>query len=60
MSAFVIIALVVGLLVGGIMTLRSSAKTGMPSKDVLDRATQHAREMAAKEQAAGEDGKGRD
>ena len=59
MSAFIIIVLVVGLLIGGIMTLRSSAKTGMPSKEVLDRATQHARDLAAKDKAPGEDEQGR-
>jgi hypothetical protein len=62
MSAFIIMALVVGLLVGGIMTLRSSAKTGMPSKEVLDRATERARELEARDKAAGaadEEGNGR-
>ena len=32
-----------------IMSLRSSAKTGMPSKEVLERATRHAREIDARE-----------
>ena len=48
-TAAIIILLVVGLLVGGIMVLRSSAKTGMPSQDVLDRATRHARQLDAQE-----------
>ena len=59
-AIIIIIIVVVGLLVGGIMTLRSSARTGMPSKDVLERATRHARELEAKDKAAGasdEDGR---
>lgn len=44
-AAAAIIVIVVGLLVGGIMVLRSSAKTGMPTQDVLDRATRHARQL---------------
>ena len=48
-TAAIIILLVVGLLVGGIMVLRSSAKTGMPSQDVLDRATRHARQLNEQE-----------
>lgn len=48
-TAAIIILLVVGLLVGGIMVLRSSAKTGMPSQDVLDRATRHARQLDEQE-----------
>jgi len=62
MSAWVIIILVVGLLVGGVMTLRSSAKTGMPSKDVLERATQRAQELQLKDRAADaadDEGRGR-
>jgi hypothetical protein len=48
-TAAIIIIVVVGLLVGGIMVLRSSAKTGMPSQDVLDRATRHARQLDEQE-----------
>ena len=48
-TAAIIIILVVGLLVGGIMVLRSSSKTGMPSQDVLDRATRHARQLDEQE-----------
>ena len=54
-SAIIIVIIVVGLIVGGILALRSSAKTGMPSKDVLDRATKRARELDAREKAADED-----
>jgi hypothetical protein len=56
-SAIIIVIIVVGLIVGGILALRSSAKTGMPSQDVLDRATQRARELDAREKAADEDSK---
>ena len=44
-----IIALVLAVLVGGILTLRSSARSGMPSDEVLKRASQRARELDATE-----------
>jgi Protein of unknown function (DUF2897) len=47
--ALLVILIVLGLLVGLMMTLRSSAKTGMPSKEVLERATRRAREIDARE-----------
>jgi hypothetical protein len=42
--------------IGGlpILTLRNSAKTGLPPKDVLERATQRARELDAREKSAGD------
>jgi hypothetical protein len=49
MKAFIIIAVVVAILVGGILTLRSSRGTGMPGPDVLDRAKQREREQSAKD-----------
>jgi Protein of unknown function (DUF2897) len=51
MKAILIIGLVVALLVGGVLTLRSSARTGMPSEDVLKRAAGRAREQEAKDEA---------
>jgi hypothetical protein len=46
MTAAIIIAIVVAaFVVGGIVKLRTTARTGMPSQDVLDRATQRAREL---------------
>lgn len=48
-TAVVVIVIVLAVIVGGILTLRRSAKTGMPSQDVLDRATQRARELDAEE-----------
>jgi hypothetical protein len=55
-TALIAIVIVVGLLVGTIWTLRSSAKTGLPSEDVLKRASQRARELEAQEK----DGPGKD
>ncbi len=49
LKALLIIALVVAMLVGGILTLRRTARTGMPSEDVLKRATQRARDLEASE-----------
>jgi hypothetical protein len=49
MKAFLIIGFVVAVMLGGILALRSSARTGMPSEDVLRRATQRARELEAQE-----------
>jgi hypothetical protein len=50
MKAFIIIVVVVAALVGGLLTLRSSRNSGMPSQDVLDRAKQRAREQSAKDE----------
>jgi hypothetical protein len=57
--AIIIIVLVVGVLVGGLLTLRSSGRAGMPNDEVLRRAAKRAREQAAAEDAAkkGEDGR---
>ena len=51
LKALLIIAVVVGVLVGGLMTLRRSARTGMPDEQVLKRTADRAREQAAKDQA---------
>jgi hypothetical protein len=48
-KAIIIIVLVVGALIGGLLTLRSSGRAGMPSDAVLKRASQRAREQAAAE-----------
>jgi uncharacterized membrane protein len=50
-KALIIIVLVVALLIGGIMTLRSTRGTGMPDAEVLERARARAREQAAKDEA---------
>jgi hypothetical protein len=51
-KAIIIIVLVVAVLIGGLLTLRSSGRAGLPSQDVLDRAAKRAREQAADEDAA--------
>ena len=47
--AIVVLVVLVALVAGTIITLRSSARTGMPSKDVLDRASKRARELESQE-----------
>jgi hypothetical protein len=49
MKAVIVILLVVCVLVGGLLTLRSTRNAGMPGKDVLDRAKERARAQAAKD-----------
>jgi len=49
MKAIIIIVLVVGAIVGGLLTLRSSGRAGMPDADVLKRASKRAQDQAAKE-----------
>ena len=49
MKAFIIILLVVGVIVGGLLTLRSSGRAGMPDTDVLKRASKRARDQATAE-----------
>jgi hypothetical protein len=48
-KAIIIIILVVGALVGGLLTLRSSGRAGIPDDSVLQRAAKRAREQAAAE-----------
>ena len=45
---FIIVAVV---LIGGMLALRSSRNTGMPSEDVLKRSAERARQQAAKDEA---------
>ncbi|MDB6085675.1 MAG: hypothetical protein JWN43_3556 [Gammaproteobacteria bacterium] len=49
MKAVIIILVVVGALIGGLLTLRSTRSAGMPGKDVMDRAKARAREQTAKD-----------
>jgi FtsZ-interacting cell division protein ZipA len=51
LKAIVIFIIVIAILFGGMLALRSSRRTGMPSEDVLKRASQRAREQAAKDDA---------
>jgi len=56
-KALIIFALVAAVLIGGLMTLRSSGRAGLPSQEVLERAAKRAREQAAAEDAADKDGR---
>jgi hypothetical protein len=51
LKTIIIIIAVVAVLGGGLLTLRSSRRTGMPSDEVLKRAADRAREQAAKDEA---------
>jgi hypothetical protein len=48
--AVIVIIIVAAVLIGGMLVLRSSRNTGMPSEDVLKRAADRAREQAAKDE----------
>lgn len=49
MKGAIIILLVIGALLGGILALRRSTRTGMPSRDVMERAKRRARELEEQE-----------
>ena len=49
LKAIIIIVLVVGVIVGGLLTLRSSGRAGLPDDEVLRRAAQRAREQGTAE-----------
>ena len=49
MKALIIIVIAVGVIVGGLLTLRSSGRAGMPDADVLKRASKRAQDQAAAE-----------
>ena len=50
-KAIISIIIVFALLAGVIFTLRRTARTGLPAKDLAQRATQHARELEARDKA---------
>ena len=50
-KAVIVIILVCAFIVGTLVSIRRSARTGMPSQDTLDRATRRARELDARENA---------
>ncbi len=50
LKTILIIAVAVGAILGGLLTLRNSGRAGVPDKDVLERAAKRAREQAAAEQ----------
>lgn len=45
--AIILIVIVLAVIVSTLLTLRRSAQTGMPSRDVLERATRRAKELEA-------------
>ncbi len=55
LKTLLIIAIVIAFLVGGLLTLRSSARTGVPGEDVLKRARQREVELEAKEKDGKDD-----
>jgi len=54
-TAVIVIIVVLALIVGLVVSLRRSAKTGMPSQDVLERASRRARQLDTEEK---DDGRG--
>jgi hypothetical protein len=54
-TALVIGLIVVAVVAGTAISLRTTARTGMPSKEVLDRAAQRARELEAREKTENPD-----
>jgi len=49
LKALIIIVIAVGVIVGGLLTLRSSGRAGMPDADVFKRASKRAQDQAAAE-----------
>jgi hypothetical protein len=49
-TAIVVILIVTAIVIGTIVTLRTTARQGLPSKDVMDRASQRTREQDEAEQ----------
>jgi hypothetical protein len=52
-KGILIIGLIVAVLIGGLLTLRSSRGAGMPDAATLDRASKRARELEAEEKKDG-------
>jgi hypothetical protein len=50
-KAIVVFVVVLAFVAGTIFALRSRSKEGMPSKDVLERATRRARELEEQEKS---------
>jgi hypothetical protein len=50
-KVIVIFVVILAVLIGGMLTLRTTRNTGMPKEDVLKRAAERAREQAAKDKA---------
>jgi Protein of unknown function (DUF2897) len=56
-TAIIVILIVIAIVAGTILTLRTTTRQGMPSSDVLERAKQRSREQDARDQAAHDDTK---
>jgi uncharacterized protein YpmB len=50
-KVIVIFLVILAVLIGGMLTLRTTRNSGMPNEDVLKRAAERAREQAAKDKA---------
>jgi hypothetical protein len=50
-KVIIIFVIVLAVLIGGMLALRTSRNTGMPGEDVLKRAAERARQQAAKDKA---------
>jgi hypothetical protein len=48
-TALIVILIVIAIVVGTILTLRTTARQGMPSKDVLERAKRRTSEQDARD-----------
>jgi hypothetical protein len=51
-TAIIVSIIVVAVIAGGVLSLLRSTRTGMPGRDVLDRATRRARELEARDEDA--------
>ena len=51
LRAIIVLIVVLAIVFGGMLALRRSRRTGMPSEEVLKRAGERAREQAAKDEA---------
>lgn len=51
-TAIIVTVVVIAVIAGGVLTLLKSTRTGMPSRDVLDRAARRARELEARDREA--------
>jgi Protein of unknown function (DUF2897) len=50
-TVLIIVLIVVAIVAGTVFTLKTTARTGMPSKEVLERAARRSRELEARERA---------
>jgi hypothetical protein len=50
-TAIVVFLVVLAIVAGTVVTLRTTTRQGLPSRDVMDRAKQRAREQNARDEA---------